>query len=112
MNCQQALISPLSIAPMIDWTYTHYRVFLRLIVPKALLYTEMQTFGAVFHASEKALFYNPIEQPLALQLGGACPKSLAEAAQWAEARGFVEINLNLGCPSDCLLYTSPSPRDS
>ena len=95
-----ALISPLSVAPMIDWTYTHFRVFMRLIAPKALLYTEMQTVGAVEYSPDKALFYSTAEQPLALQLGGSEPKQLAKAAKLAEQSGFVEINLNLGCPSD------------
>lgn len=94
------LISPLSIAPMIDWTYTHFRVLMRLIAPCALQYTEMQTVGAVLNAPAKALLFSEMEQPLALQLGGSCPKQLAESARMAEALGFVEINLNLGCPSE------------
>lgn len=99
-NGAATLISPLSIAPMIDWTNTHFRVFMRLIAPKALLYTEMQTVGAVEHAPDKALLFNAIEQPLALQLGGSDPRKLANAAKLAEQRGFMEVNLNLGCPSD------------
>lgn len=100
MSIVNSLISPLSIAPMIDWTTTHFRVFMRLIAPHALLYTEMQTVGAVEHAPDKALLYDAVEQPLALQLGGSDPKKLACAAKLAEHRGFVEVNLNLGCPSD------------
>lgn len=109
-------ILPLSIAPMIDWTYSHFRVLMRLIAPNALLYTEMQTVGAVEHSPDKALFFNIEEQPLALQLGGSDPKRLAMAAKIAEQRGFVEINLNLGCPSDrvqagqfgaCLMKNAP-----
>ncbi|OGV39215.1 MAG: tRNA dihydrouridine(20/20a) synthase DusA [Legionellales bacterium RIFCSPHIGHO2_12_FULL_42_9] len=84
---------------MIDWTMTHFRVFMRLIAPNALLYTEMQTVGAVEHAPEKALSFNAIEQPLALQLGGSDPKKLADSAKRAEKLGFIEVNLNLGCPS-------------
>ncbi len=100
MSIVNSLISPVSIAPMIDWTMTHFRVFMRLIAPHALLYTEMQTVGAVEHAPDKALLYDAIEQPLALQLGGSDPQKLAQAAKVAEQRGFVEVNLNLGCPSD------------
>ena len=95
-----ALISPLSIAPMIDWTMTHFRFFMRLIAPSALLYTEMQTTGAITHRPDKALFFNPLEQPIALQLGGSDPHALALSAKLAEQAGFAEINLNLGCPSD------------
>jgi len=95
-----ALISPLSIAPMIDWTNTHFRVLMRLLAPHALLYTEMQTTGAVKHKEAQALFFTPMESPLALQLGGADKQALLEAALKAEDKGFAEINLNLGCPSD------------
>ncbi|CEK10703.1 tRNA-dihydrouridine synthase A [Legionella hackeliae] len=95
-----ALISPLSIAPMIDWTYTHFRVFMRLIAPRALLYTDMQTTGAVINNPSRALTFDSIEHPLALQLGGSDKAKLVECARLAENQGFDEINLNLGCPSD------------
>lgn len=94
------LISPLSIAPMIDWTYSHFRFFMRLIAPNALLYTEMQTIGAIKNNSQRALAYHPEEHPLALQLGGSDIRGLVYSAQAGEEQGFAEINLNLGCPSD------------
>lgn len=94
------LISPLAIAPMIDWTHTHFRVFMRLLAPHALLYTEMQTVGAVMNNPGRALGFDNIEKPLALQLGGSDPNGLAECARLAEQQGFSEVNLNLGCPSD------------
>lgn len=94
------LISPLSIAPMIDWTDSHFRVLMRLLAPNALLYTEMQTAPAVFHNPQRSLFFNTIEKPLALQLGGSDPQQLLIAAQHAQDLGYDEINLNLGCPSD------------
>ncbi|RAP37873.1 tRNA dihydrouridine(20/20a) synthase DusA [Legionella quinlivanii] len=98
-----AIFSPLAIAPMIDWTNTHFRVFMRLIAPRALLYTEMQTAGAIRNKPERALGYDACEHPLALQLGGSEPETLAECAKIAEERGFAEVNLNLGCPSDRVL---------
>ena len=94
------LISPLSVAPMIDWTYTHFRVFMRLIAPHALLYTDMQTVGAIVNNPHRALSFHAIEHPLALQLGGADQDGLVQCAKIAEEKGFAEINLNLGCPSD------------
>lgn len=95
-----SLFSPIAIAPMIDWTYVHFRVLMRILAPNALLYTEMQTTGAIEYNAERALEYLPREQPLALQLGGADKAALVRCAQQAEASGFSEINLNLGCPSD------------
>lgn len=90
-----------SIAPMMDWTDTHYRYFARLISRHALLYTEMVTTGAVLHGdSSRLLGYSAEEQPLALQLGGSNVQELAACAQLAEQAGFAEVNLNVGCPSD------------
>lgn len=95
-----SLFSPLAIAPMIDWTYTHFRVFMRLLAPSSLLYTEMQTVGAITHNPGRALQFHAMEHPLALQLGGADLQGLVECAKQAQALGFDEVNLNLGCPSD------------
>jgi tRNA-dihydrouridine synthase A len=95
-----ALISPLAIAPMIDWTYMQFRVLMRLLAPQALLYTEMQTTGAIEHNPVRALQKHASESPVALQLGGSELSALVRAAQLAQDHGFAEVNLNLGCPSD------------
>lgn len=90
-----------SIAPMLDWTDRHYRVFLRLLTRRTLLYTEMVTTGAVLHGDrERLLGYDPAEHPLALQLGGSHPADLARCARIAADLGYDEVNLNVGCPSD------------
>ena len=86
---------------MMDWTDTHCRVLHRLLSAKALLYTEMVTADAVLRGDrQKLLGFDPSEHPVALQLGGSEPSKLAEAARIAEAFGYDEINLNVGCPSD------------
>lgn len=91
----------LSVAPMMDWTDRHCRYFHRLIAPRALLYTEMVTTGAVLHGDrEHLLGFDPSEHPVALQLGGSDPAELAEAARIGADYGYDEINLNVGCPSD------------
>ncbi|WP_298773256.1 tRNA dihydrouridine(20/20a) synthase DusA [uncultured Shewanella sp.] len=90
----------LSIAPMLDWTDRHYRYFARLMSSKALLYTEMVTTGAIIHGKGDYLAYNEEEHPLALQLGGSDPQALAVCAKEAYNRGYDEVNLNVGCPSD------------
>ena len=91
----------LSVAPMMDWTDTHCRVFHRLLAPHARLYTEMVHANAVIHGDrERLLALDPVEHPVALQLGGSDPALLAEAAAIGAAHGFDEINLNCGCPSD------------
>lgn len=85
---------------MIDWTYSHFRVLMRLMAPEALLYTEMHTTGAIHYKTTQILQHGFIEKPLALQLGGADKQALVTCAKIAEDYQFAEINLNLGCPSD------------
>ena len=86
---------------MMDWTDRHCRFFLRQISRRVLLYTEMIPTGAIVHgARDRFLGFDPAEGPLALQLGGAEPVDLALCAREAAARGFDEVNLNVGCPSD------------
>ncbi|WP_425601275.1 tRNA dihydrouridine(20/20a) synthase DusA [Bradyrhizobium ontarionense] len=89
------------VAPMMDWTDRHCRVFHRLLSRHALLYTEMVTTGAVIHGDRKRLLgFDPSEQPVALQLGGSDPDDLATSGRIGEDFGYDEINLNVGCPSD------------
>ncbi len=91
----------LSVAPMMDWTDSLDRRFLRLITKRTLLYTEMVTAQALIHGNaESLLAFDPVEEPLALQLGGGEPDLLAKATKIAAGRGFAEVNLNVGCPSD------------
>ncbi|WP_375662554.1 MULTISPECIES: tRNA dihydrouridine(20/20a) synthase DusA [unclassified Bartonella] len=90
-----------AVAPMLDWTDRHCRFFYRLLTKKALLYTEMMVADSVIHGvREQLLAFSDKERPVALQLGGADPKKLAEAARIAEDFGYNEINLNVGCPSN------------
>ena len=91
----------LSVAPMMDWTDRHCRTFHRAFTRRTLLYTEMVTAAAVVRGDrERLLGFRPGERPLALQLGGAEPVALAEAARVGRDFGFDEIDLNVGCPSD------------
>ncbi len=91
----------ISVAPMMDWTDRHCRFFLRLFSPSVLLYTEMIHASAILRGNRQRLLqFSPEEQPLAVQLGGSDPASLAQAARIAADMGYREINLNCGCPSD------------
>ncbi|CAH0524645.1 tRNA dihydrouridine(20/20a) synthase DusA [Vibrio hippocampi] len=92
--------SRLSVAPMLDWTDRHCRYFHRLLSSQTLLYTEMITTGAIIHGKGDFLAYNQEEHPVALQLGGSNPTDLATCAKLGAERGYDEINLNVGCPSD------------
>ncbi len=88
-------------APMMDWTDRHCRVFHRILTRRARLYSEMVTADAVvFGPRERLIGFDAFEHPIALQLGGAEPARLAEAARIGADFGYDEINLNCGCPSD------------
>ena len=92
---------PVSVAPMMDCTDRHYRIMMRFLTRKTLLYTEMVTTGAIlFGDKPRHLDFSKEELPLALQLGGDDPKALAECAGLAQQWGYTEVNINVGCPSD------------
>lgn len=89
------------VAPMMDWTDRHCRVFHRLLTRRTRLYTEMITTGALLHGDvPRHLDFDAVEHPLALQLGGSEPDDLAACARLAHQWGYDEINLNCGCPSE------------
>lgn len=86
---------------MMDWTDTHCRAFHRVLAPDARLYTEMVHANAVLLGDrDKLLAMDASEHPVALQLGGSDPATLADAARVGAEWGYDEINLNCGCPSD------------
>lgn len=94
-------LHPLSIAPMMDRSDRHFRVLMRQLARRPLLYTEMVTTGALLHGDrDRLLGFDAVEKPLALQLGGDDPDELAACARMAEERGYDEIDLNVGCPSE------------
>lgn len=86
---------------MMDWSDRHCRFFFRQVSPRARLYTEMVTTGAMMFGNvPRHLDFDPAEHPVALQLGGSDPQALAHCARLGEAWGYDEVNLNIGCPSE------------
>ena len=84
-----------------NWTDRHCRYFHRLLHPTAHLYTEMLHANAVCDGDREYLLgFDPLEHPVAVQLGGNDPQKLAQAARVCEDFGYDEVNLNIGCPSD------------
>jgi tRNA-dihydrouridine synthase A len=111
----------LSVAPMMDWTDRHCRMFHRQITRHSWLYTEMVTAGALLYGDvPRHLDFNGEEHPVALQLGGSEPADLARCAKLGQEWGYDEINLNCGCPSErvqkgafgaCLMAEAPLVAD-
>ncbi len=91
----------ISIAPMMDCTDKHFRMIMRKISSKALLYTEMIVAQSLIYTDQKERFlnFNEEEHPISIQFGGDNPEILKEAAKMAQDWGYDEINFNVGCPS-------------
>ena len=94
-------IHKLSVAPMMDCTDKHFRMIMRKISSKALLYTEMIVAQSLVYTNKKEKFldFNNEEHPISIQFGGDKPEILQEAAKMAQDWGYDEINFNVGCPS-------------
>lgn len=99
-NSETIFSHQISVAPMLDWTDRHCRYFYRLMSQRAVLYTEMVTTGALRFGKHDFLAYNEQEHPLVLQLGGSDAEAMAWSAEQAQERGYDEVNINVGCPSD------------
>lgn len=95
------ILHPISVAPMMQRTDRHFRFLMRAISRYTLLWTEMVTARAILNGDQDHLLgYDHAEHPLVLQTGGDDPEELAQVAAIAQARGYDEINLNVGCPSE------------
>eukprot|EP00128_Syssomonas_multiformis_P018990 Colp12_sorted_trinity150504_noHs@6765 len=91
-----------SVAPMMAITNTHFRYMMRLLTRHTLLYTEMINAKAIkfnTQGRDKMLRFHAVEHPIAVQIGGADPEEIQEAARICVDYGYDEINLNVGCPS-------------
>ena len=99
---------------MMECTDRHYRYLARLLSKRTLLYTEMIKDDTLLHRKDDLDWYlghDPVERPLALQLGGSVPETLAKAAALCvRYGGFAEVNLNCGCPSPAVAGLSGSKK--
>lgn len=91
----------LVVAPMMKRTFPAYRSLLRRLTRHTLLVTEMISVRSLVHGDREALLPIATDGPVSVQLGGSDPASLAAAARWSvRERGYDEVDLNCGCPSD------------
>jgi tRNA-dihydrouridine synthase B len=66
-----------------------------------LTVTEMIASQAAIRDTRQSLqkaAWDPIEEPVAMQLAGCAPREMAEAAKLNEDRGAAIIDINMGCP--------------
>ncbi len=66
-----------------------------------LVCSEMVSCAGIEHRNERTLGYLRVasdEHPLAIQLFGSNPATMAEAARMVEAAGADLVDVNFGCP--------------
>ncbi len=94
--------TPVFLAPMAGVTDTPYRI-LAQEMGCAMAFAEMVSVLGIHFRNEKTLAMLqtvPEERPLAMQLFGAYPESVAEAAAYVESLGCADvIDFNMGCPA-------------
>ncbi len=94
--------TPVFLAPMAGVTDTPYRI-LAQEMGCAMAFTEMVSVLGIHFRNEKTLAMLetvPEERPLAMQLFGARPEPVAEAAVYVESLGCADvIDFNMGCPA-------------
>lgn len=94
-----ALDSPLVLAPMARITQLPLRRLARE-AGCALVVTEMVSANGLVHKTKKTeelLSSHPAERPLSVQIFGADPGVMKEAARIAEDAGADMVDINLGC---------------
>ena len=98
------LSSNLILAPMSGITDFPFR---RLAKEKGcgLVFTEMVSAEGLLRKRESLLEINGEEHPASVQLSGANPEVLADAAEMAEAMGADAIDINMGCPGRQVVET-------
>ncbi|KAI5148935.1 tRNA-dihydrouridine synthase A [Enteropsectra breve] len=91
-----------SLAPMLKVTNPHFRLFMREISPKTLLFTEMIVSSTVVHVTPEKLRFilGDADHNTVVQIGGSDPEEVAEAVKIVKELGWRHFNLNCGCPSE------------
>lgn len=92
---------PVALAPMAGVTDAPFRAAVRRY-GAALMYSEMVASAELLRDRRSAMLRLKADRgegPLAIQLAGRDPNSLAEAARMAEGEGAILIDINMGCPA-------------
>ncbi len=90
----------LSVAPMMDWTDRHCRLFHRQMTRRSLLYTEMVTAPAIVHGPKRGFWISRRKSTRRAATGRVGPGRARAGGADCPSLGYDEVNLNCGCPSD------------
>ena len=94
------IAAPVILAPMTGVTDLPFRKAVKRY-GAGLTVSEMIASQAMIRETRQSLqksTWDPIEEPVSLQLAGCAPKEMAEAAKLNEQRGAAIIDINMGCP--------------
>ena len=92
--------SPVILAPMTGVTDRPFRTLVRRY-GSGLNVTEMIASQAMIRETRQSLqkaAWDPVEEPVSMQLAGCAPHEMAEAAKLNADRGAAIIDINMGCP--------------
>ena len=92
--------APVLLAPMTGVTDLPFRRAVRRF-GSGLNVTEMIASAAAIRETRQSVqkaAWDPIEEPVSMQLVGCTPHEMAEAAKLNEDRGAAIIDINMGCP--------------
>jgi nifR3 family TIM-barrel protein len=97
-----ALSSRYLLAPLAGYTNLAFRLAVRGVGAPGLATTDLVNARALLVRSRKTMDLIqtcPADRPLAVQIYGANPQEMSEAARWlAEEHGVASIDINMGCP--------------
>jgi tRNA-dihydrouridine synthase B len=96
-----AVASRFFLAPLAGYTTLAFRLAVREIGGVGLATTDLVNARALARASRKTLELIqtcPVDRPLAVQIYGADPVEMADAARWLEDYGASVVDINMGCP--------------
>ncbi|MGB7411494.1 MAG: tRNA dihydrouridine synthase DusB [Sphingopyxis granuli] len=91
---------PVILAPMTGVTDRPFRTLVRRY-GSGLNVTEMIASQAAIRETRQSIqkaAWDPVEEPVSMQLVGCTPYEMGEAAKLAEDRGAAIIDINMGCP--------------
>src|SRR6266513_1374405 len=95
------LESPYAIAPMAGMTDTAFRRLVKRHGGCGLVVTEMVSSEGLVRGIDRTLEYAEYteeERPIAIQIFGGDPDTMAAAAQIVEGMGADIVDVNMGCP--------------
>lgn len=95
------LESNLFLSPLAGYTNLPFRLVVREIGGVGLCTTDLVNARSLIEKNPKAfklIETNPADSPLAVQLFGAVPEEMRDAAVYLESIGVHSIDINMGCP--------------